>query len=43
MRGNKERVGKCSGVTVDAKKAGVELEGYTINMVDLPGTYCIIE
>lgn len=38
-----ERVGNYSGVTVDAKSATFERRGYTINVVDLPGTYSITE
>ncbi len=39
--GSKERVGNYSGVTVDAKTAKFEYEGYTINITDLPGTYSL--
>lgn len=39
--GSRERVGNYSGVTVDAKKAKVKVDGYTINMIDLPGTYSL--
>lgn len=39
--GSKEHVGNYSGVTVDAKTAKFEYEGYTINITDLPGTYSL--
>lgn len=41
--GRHEKVGNYSGVTVDAKKATIEYNGYTINITDLPGTYSISE
>jgi ferrous iron transport protein B len=41
--GSHERVGNYSGVTVDAKQASLKKEGYTFNIVDLPGTYSITE
>ncbi len=41
--GLRERVGNYSGVTVDAKQAGFHHKGYTINLIDLPGTYSITE
>ena len=41
--GSHERVGNYSGVTVDAKEAKYKHEGYTFNIVDLPGTYSITE
>jgi len=41
--GSKERVGNYSGVTVDSKTAVMKLNGYTINIVDLPGTYSLTE
>ena len=41
--GSRERVGNYSGVTVDAKSAVMQRGGYTINIVDLPGTYSITE
>ena len=41
--GSHERVGNYSGVTVDAKEASLKKEGYTFNIVDLPGTYSITE
>jgi ferrous iron transport protein B len=37
--GSKERVGNYSGVTVDSKQAKFRLNGYTFNIIDLPGTY----
>lgn len=39
--GSHEKVGNFSGVTVDAKKAVMKKDGYSINIVDLPGTYSI--
>ena len=39
--GAHERVGNYSGVTVDAKEGHAEFEGYTLNLVDLPGTYSL--
>lgn len=41
--GSHERVGNYSGVTVDAKSAKFKQNGYTFNIVDLPGTYSITE
>jgi ferrous iron transport protein B len=41
--GSHERVGNYSGVTVDAKTARLQQDGYTFNIVDLPGTYSITE
>lgn len=39
--GAHERVGNYSGVTVDAKVGQAHFEGYTFNLVDLPGTYSL--
>lgn len=39
--GSKEHVGNYSGVTVDAKVATFKQDGYTFQIVDLPGTYSI--
>jgi ferrous iron transport protein B len=39
--GGREHVGNYSGVTVDAKEGKFEFEGYTVTLVDLPGTYSI--
>ena len=36
-----ERVGNYSGVTVDEKVGIFQYEGYTFNLVDLPGTYSL--
>ncbi len=36
-----EHVGNYSGVTVDAKKSTIEYKGYTLNFMDLPGTYSL--
>ncbi|MDD3108499.1 MAG: FeoB small GTPase domain-containing protein, partial [Alistipes sp.] len=41
--GAHEHVGNYSGVTVDAKHATFTQEGYTFELVDLPGTYSITE
>lgn len=39
--GAREHVGNYSGVTVDAKGSSFKLDGYTFNIVDLPGTYSL--
>ena len=39
--GAREHVGNYSGVTVDAKSGHFKHKGYTINVVDLPGTYSL--
>ena len=36
-----EHVGNYSGVTVDAKVGNMKFEGYTFDIVDLPGTYSL--
>ncbi len=41
--GSHERVGNYGGVTVDAKEASIKQNNYSINIVDLPGTYSITE
>ena len=41
LSGSKEHVGNYSGVTIDAKKATFESDGYNINIFDLPGTYSL--
>lgn len=41
--GLREHVGNYSGVTVDAKEAVFKHKGYTIRLIDLPGTYSITE
>lgn len=38
---SREKVGNYGGVTVEAKTAKFELDGYTFNIVDLPGTYSL--
>jgi len=38
---SRERVGNYSGVTVDAKEARFEMQGYEFIITDLPGTYSI--
>lgn len=39
--GAREHVGNYSGVTVDAKLGKFNYQGYTFNIVDLPGTYSL--
>lgn len=39
--GSSERVGNYGGVTIDSKQAKIKLDGYTINIIDLPGTYSL--
>ncbi len=39
--GSRERVGNYSGVTVEAKEAHYQHQGYHFNITDLPGTYSI--
>jgi len=39
--GSSEHVGNYSGVTVDAKNAVFKHNGYTFNLIDLPGTYSL--
>jgi ferrous iron transport protein B len=41
--GSHERVGNYGGVTVNSKEARLTQDGYTLNIVDLPGTYSISE
>ncbi len=41
--GSHERVGNYSGVTVDAKEAKLNMNGYEFIINDLPGTYSITE
>ena len=41
--GMREKVGNYSGVTVDSKIGTFVHRGYTINLVDLPGTYSLTE
>ena len=41
--GLREKVGNYSGVTVESKIGTFYWNGYTINMIDLPGTYSITE
>lgn len=43
ISGRSERVGNYSGVTVEAKSAEIKLDGYTINIIDLPGIYSLSE
>ena len=39
--GAQEHVGNYSGVTVDSKTGVFRYDGYTFNIVDLPGTYSL--
>lgn len=39
----KEKTGNYAGVTVGEKIASIHRDGYTINLIDLPGTYSITE
>ncbi len=41
--GMREKVGNYSGVTVDSKVGTFHHRGYTIHLVDLPGTYSLTE
>ncbi len=41
--GQHEKVGNYGGVTIDAKAGVFKHKGYTINLIDLPGTYSITE
>ncbi|MGQ1784200.1 MULTISPECIES: ferrous iron transport protein B [unclassified Saccharicrinis] len=41
VSGGKEHVGNYSGVTIDSKEGKFEHNGYTFNIVDLPGTYSL--
>lgn len=41
--GMREKVGNYSGVTVDAKTGVFHHKGFTIHLVDLPGTYSLTE
>ena len=41
--GLQERVGNYSGVTVEAKTGVFHHRGYTIQLIDLPGTYSLTE
>ena len=43
ITGKHERVGNYSGVTVDAKTAHFNVQDYTVELTDLPGTYSISE
>jgi ferrous iron transport protein B len=38
---SREHVGNYAGVTVDSKTAKVKINGYTIRVTDLPGTYSL--
>lgn len=38
---SREHVGNYAGVTVDSKTAEVRIDGYTLRLTDLPGTYSL--
>jgi ferrous iron transport protein B len=38
---SREHVGNYAGVTIDSKTARVKVNGYTIHITDLPGTYSL--
>jgi len=38
---SREHVGNYAGVTIDSKTAKVKINGYTIHITDLPGTYSL--
>ena len=38
---SKEHVGNYGGVTIESKSASFEFNGYTFNLMDLPGTYSL--
>ena len=39
--GSREHVGNYSGVTVDSKQGKFKLDGYSFNIIDLPGAYSL--
>src|ERR1700691_2159792 len=41
LSGLRQRVGNFPGVTVEMKKGQFSLDGQTINLIDLPGTYSL--
>ena len=41
ISGSRQMVGNYPGVTVDAKKTKFKYKNYSINIVDLPGTYSV--
>ncbi len=41
VSGSTEHVGNYGGVTVDIKQTSFDFKGYTINLIDLPGTYSL--
>lgn len=43
VTGAKEKVGNYGGVTVDSKVGNFDIDGHTIELVDLPGTYSLTE
>ncbi len=40
---SREKVGNYGGVTIEKKTARIEREGYSLEMIDLPGTYSLSE
>lgn len=43
LTGSHEKTGNYAGVTVGKKTGTIQRSGYTINIIDLPGTYSITE
>lgn len=43
ITGQRAKTGNYGGVTVDRKEGYVTYKGYTINIIDLPGTYSMTE
>lgn len=43
VTGAREKVGNYGGVTVDCKAGSFKLDGQTVELVDLPGTYSLTE
>ncbi|MBN2223614.1 MAG: ferrous iron transport protein B [Deltaproteobacteria bacterium] len=41
LTGSRQKVGNWGGVTVDKKEGTVNFKGYTIHLIDLPGTYSL--
>jgi ferrous iron transport protein B len=41
LTGSRQKVGNWGGVTVDKKEGSLTFKGYTIHVVDLPGTYSL--
>lgn len=43
VTGAKEKVGNYGGVTVDSKVGNFDIDGHSVELVDLPGTYSLTE